>query len=123
MKGQQQPILVIEEIRIDVLRHARRLRTMVGDLHQFAVLVFPLIGNRVGLRVPFPAAGNVDVGTFHIEGVANSLDLPDESRPWTLAILSAIGGRCCAQDMTEEVISSELRAKMRITSNKRGFIM
>src|SRR6516165_10859256 len=123
MKGQQQPILVIEEVRIDVLRHAGRLRAMVGDLHRFAVLVFPLIGDRVGLRVPFPASGNVDVGTFHIEGVADSLDLPEESRPWALAILSAIGGRCCAQDMAEWGSSIALRAKMRITSSRGRFIM
>ena len=77
MKGQQQPILVVEEVRIDVLRHAGRLRALVSDLQRFAVLVLPLIGDGVGLRVPFPAAENVDAGTFHIEGVANSLNLPE----------------------------------------------
>ena len=90
MQREEQPILVIEENRIDlldVIALAAELRALIGNLHLFAFLSFPLKRDRVRLRVPFPLAGNCDSARPSIErfflprklgvpGVADALDLP-----------------------------------------------
>ena len=50
------------------------LRALIADLDRLAFLVFPLIGDRVGLRAPFPFAD--DFAITGIPGVADRLDLP-----------------------------------------------
>src|SRR5205814_375068 len=80
VEREDQPILIIDECRIDFVLYgialAAELRTLIGSLHRFAFLVFPLVRNRIGLRVPFPRARKFDAGKFRVEGVADPLDFP-----------------------------------------------
>ena len=80
VKREDQPILIVHECRIDFALYgialAAELRALIGDLHRFAFLIFPLVRNRAGLRVPFPRVRKCDTRKFQIEGVADSLDLP-----------------------------------------------
>ena len=58
MKWEEQPIIVVQEPRIDVVpdvcRFAAQLRALVGNLQRIARLVLPLIGDLVGLGFPSP---------------------------------------------------------------------
>src|SRR5215831_7952181 len=81
MERKQQPILIIGERRIDVLLDgialARELRAPIAGLYRIAFLVLPLVGDRVGLRAPFPRPGNAATRSFDIPGIADRLDLPE----------------------------------------------
>ncbi len=62
MEGEKKPVIVVDETRIDfVLDHfgsAVNLGALVGNLRRFAILIFPLVSDCVGLRVPLPRARN-----------------------------------------------------------------
>src|SRR5436309_15031894 len=49
MKGEEQPILIVDEGRVDFVLHdgrlAAELRAQVRKLHRLARLVFPLVGD------------------------------------------------------------------------------
>src|SRR5258708_12973791 len=79
MKREDQPILIVDETRIDifldVVRLAAELRTYVCNLHRIACLVFPLIGDAVGFGLPGPRPGEFESGNVYVEGVADRLDL------------------------------------------------
>src|SRR3954447_14269822 len=81
VEWEEQPILVIDERRFDFAFYrvtlAVELRALIGDLDRVAFLVFAFVREGVGLRVPFPTAGNGTAGTFRIESKTDPLDLPE----------------------------------------------
>src|SRR5262249_61639813 len=78
MQRQDQPILIVDESRIDLglygIALAVELRALVGNLHRVAFLVLSLVGDRVGFWMPFPRSGRDEAR--NTEGVADGLDLP-----------------------------------------------
>src|SRR5258708_19290265 len=96
MQREEQPILIVEEKRIDLVLYdialAAELRTLIGNLQRFAFLIFPLEGHRTGLRVPFPDARNFNSArpsierlhvprNFSFPSLADSLHLPNPLEP------------------------------------------
>src|SRR5215467_621258 len=79
MQGEEQPILIVEESRINFVLHdsrlAAELRAPVRKLHRLTLLVFPLIGDLVGLGLPDPTSRNFYLAQICVEGVADRLDL------------------------------------------------
>src|SRR5260221_12181581 len=87
MQREEQPILIVEEKRIDLVLYdialAAELRTLIGNLQRFAFLIFPLEGHRTGLRVPFPDARNFNSARPSIERlhVPRNLSAPSPPPP------------------------------------------
>src|SRR5437764_3854806 len=79
MKGEDQPILIVDETRIDFVLYsialAIQLRALIGNLHRLAVLIFSFIGDLPGLGLPNPRMGDVHSGELYVEGVADRVDL------------------------------------------------
>ena len=80
VQREEQPILIVDECRIDFVLYgialAAELRALIGNLDRFAFLIFPIVRDRVDLRVPFPRARKFGTGKFHAPDVADSFDLP-----------------------------------------------
>src|SRR5262249_25786178 len=82
MEGEDQPILIVDEGRIDfflhVFRLAAELRTYVRGLHRIACLIFSFVADSVGFGLPDPAPRGLkfECGKVYVEGVADRLNLP-----------------------------------------------
>src|SRR6266550_1749949 len=91
MKGEEQPILIVDEGRVDFVLHdgrlAAELRAQVRKLHRLARLVFPLVGDLVGLGLPDPRSREFDPGEVGVERVADTLDVPERIEAIGLADL------------------------------------
>src|SRR5437660_9414154 len=96
MKGEEQPILIVDEGRVDFVLHdgrlAAELRAQVRKLHRLARLVFPLVGDLVGLWLPDPRSREFDPGEVGVERIADTLDVPERMEAIGLADRFAIGG-------------------------------
>ena len=79
MQSEEQPVLIVDETRVDVLLHigglAVQLRANVSRLDRLAVLVFSFIRDLPGLGLPLPRAGETHSGKLGVEGVAERIDL------------------------------------------------
>src|SRR5258708_13063418 len=104
MQREEQPILIVEEKRIDLVLYdialAAELRTLIGNLQRFAFLIFPLEGHRTGLGVPFPVASNFNSArpsieslhvprNFCVPSVADPLHYPKRIAFLSLALLTS----------------------------------
>src|ERR1700757_1785181 len=81
MEGEEKPIVIVDESRIDFIFHgvglAPELGAYVGNLDRFALFILPLVGNLVGLGLPLPRVSKFEYsGDFPIPGVADRFDLP-----------------------------------------------
>jgi hypothetical protein len=80
MEGEDQPILIVDEARIDfifhVVRLAAELRTYVRNLHRVASLIFSFVSDTVGFGLPDPAPREFESRTVYAEGVADRINLP-----------------------------------------------
>src|ERR1700751_5330131 len=96
MEREQQPVLIIGEFRIDLLRYdialAGELRPLIGNLYRLAFLVFSFVRDPVSLRAPFPRARNLATGSVHIKGVADGLNLSEQIKAVGLGDLFGIRG-------------------------------
>jgi len=58
MEGEQKPIVIVEESRINFVFHdiglAAKVGALVGNLDRLTVFILPLIRNLVGLGLPNP---------------------------------------------------------------------
>ncbi len=58
MEGEQKPVIIVDERRLDFVLHlvglAGELRAVVRNLHRLAVFVRTLIGDFAGLGLPLP---------------------------------------------------------------------
>src|SRR6516162_7470137 len=87
MQGEEQPILIVEESRINFVLHdsglAAELRAQVCKLHGLTRLVFPLVGDLADLGLPDPRSRNLDLAQIRVEveGVVDPSIWPNESRP------------------------------------------
>src|SRR5689334_12645901 len=82
MERKDQPILIVDETRInfllDVFRLAVELGAYVCNLHRIARLVFSLKGHSVGFGLPGPCPGRLELECrdVYVEGVADRFELP-----------------------------------------------
>src|SRR6266403_2807622 len=81
MEGEQKPIIIVDEARVDVVlyigRLAVQLRANVCSLYGLAVLIFSFIRDLVGLGLPNPRTGEIHSGELCVEGVADRINLPE----------------------------------------------
>src|SRR5271169_4818233 len=79
MEGEQKPIVIVDETRVDLLHGiglAAELGAQVRNVHRLAVLIFALERDLVGLGLPGPRATKFEQsGDFAVPGVADGLDL------------------------------------------------
>src|SRR5664280_1996509 len=80
MEREHQPIIIVDETRIDVVLHVRRLaaelRAQIRNLHRLAVLIFSLVGDLAGLGFPDPCSRDIDAWKLCAPGIADRFDLP-----------------------------------------------
>src|SRR3989440_2050973 len=80
MEGEQKPIVIVDESRINFVFHRVGLAAEVGahvaSLDRLTVLILPLVGNLVGLGLPLPCVSKFEQsGDLPVPGVADRLDL------------------------------------------------
>ena len=80
MEGEQSPIVIVDETRVDFVLHgvglAAELGAHVGNLDRLAVFILALKGDLVGLGLPLPGVSSFEEsGDFSVPGVADGLDL------------------------------------------------
>ena len=80
MEGEDRPILIVDETRLDlrlnILGLAAELIAVVRDLHGLAAFVLALIDDLAGLGFPRPGAGEFEYARdFAAPGVADRLNL------------------------------------------------
>ncbi len=81
MQREEQPILIVDETRVDVVLHIGRfavqLSANVCSLYGLAVLIFSFIRDLPGLGLPNPRTGEIHSGELCVEGVADRINLPE----------------------------------------------
>jgi hypothetical protein len=116
----------------DSIALAVELRALIGHLQRFAFLVFPLVGDRTGLRVPFPRASNFDSARpsierlhvprkFCVPGVADSLDLPKGIEAVGLGHLFGNRWELLRLEVAARTSADTVKAKRRITLGRLEF--
>jgi hypothetical protein len=79
MEGEQKPIVIVDETRIDFVFHhvglAVELGAQVSNLNWLTVFVLSLIGDFVGLRLPLPGTRDIHCSELKVEGVPDCFDL------------------------------------------------
>src|SRR5438093_3287513 len=123
MKGEEQPILIVDEGRVDFVLHdgrlAAELRAQVRKLHRLARLVFPLVGDLVGLGLPDPRSREFDPGEVGVERIADTLDVPERIEAIGLADLfgnwrSLLSPGACSKHQHPESQNTDRRETARI---------
>src|SRR5690349_18594310 len=96
MEGEQKPVVIIDESRVDVRFHIRRLavelRAKIGSLYGLAVLIFSFIGNFVGLGFPNPRPSDAHTGELCVPRIANRFDLSERVKTVGLGNLFSADG-------------------------------
>src|ERR1044072_7353987 len=97
MERKQQPVVIVDERRIDFVLHivrlAAQLRTQIGDLYGLTVLVFSVIGDLILLWLPNPGMRDIHPGKLCVPRIANRLDLPKLIKPIGSGNLCDVEGR------------------------------
>src|SRR6266498_243856 len=80
MEGEQKPIIVVDESRLDLVLHlvglAAELRAVVRDFNRLASLICTFKGNLAGLGLPLPLVRSFEEsGDINTPGVADRFDL------------------------------------------------
>src|SRR5439155_13411765 len=123
MKGEEQPILIVDEGRVDFVLHdgrlAAELRAQVRKLHRLARLVFPLVGDLVGLGLPDPRSREFDPGEVGVERIADTLDVPERIEAIGLTDLfgnwrSLLSPGACSKHQHPESQNTDRRETARI---------
>ena len=81
MEGEQKPIIIVDESRLDFIFHivglAAELGACVGNLDRLAVFIRSFKGDFAGLGLPLPDVRKLEEsGDFPVPGVADRIDLP-----------------------------------------------
>ncbi len=125
MEGEQEPIVVVLESRIDLVFHvggrAVHLIPVVANLHRLAFLIFSFEGNRTGLGLPRPRPRHIHFQgrKIQIERIADRFNLPVRINPIGLGKLFDNGWArlCpggCSKDQDPESQKKDLRYTARI---------
>src|SRR6185369_9331852 len=86
MERKQQPVVIVDERRIDFVLHivrlAVQLRTQIGDLYRLTALIFSFIGDLILLWLPNPGMREIhSSGKLCVPRIANRFDLPELIEP------------------------------------------
>src|SRR6185369_8255979 len=97
MEWEQQPVVIVDERRIDFVLHIVRLgvqlRTQIGDLYRLTVLIFSIIGDLILLWLPNPGMRETHPGKLCVPRIANRYDLPELIKPICSGNLCDVEGR------------------------------
>jgi len=95
MEREEQPILIVDETRVDVVLHIGRLfvqlRANVCSLDGLAVLILSFERDLPGLGLPNPCTGEIHSGELSVEGVADRINLPERIK--TIGLGNLFGNR------------------------------
>src|SRR4051794_15099361 len=97
MEREQQPVVIVDERRIDfvlhIIRLAVQLRTQIGDLYGLTVLIFSFIGDLILLWLPNPWMRDIHSGKLGVPRIANRFDLSELIKPIGSGDLCDVEGR------------------------------
>src|SRR5262249_33532912 len=106
MEGEDQPILIVDETRVDFFLYgvglAAELGAHVGNLDRLTLFILSLEGDLAGLGLPDPGPRGFEPGEIYVEGVADRIDLPkrieteglrDFFRGWRTALCPGGGNK------------------------------
>src|SRR6185369_10919952 len=85
MEWKQKPVVIVDERRIDfvlhIIRLAVKLRTKIGRLYGFTVLIFSFIGDLILFGLPAPLARNIHSRELCVPCIADCFDLSELIKP------------------------------------------
>ena len=85
MKGKEQPVLIIDKIRVNFVLYVSgliaELRTQIRNFYRLARLILALVGDLVGLGLPDPRSRNIGAWKLYIEGLADRFDFSKRLDP------------------------------------------
>src|SRR5437588_8600731 len=82
MQREDQPIIVIDESRLNFVLHVGRravdLRPDISRLDRLAILIFSLVRDFASLGFPNPGTGEIQIqsGESYVKGIADRINLP-----------------------------------------------
>src|SRR5215210_3161040 len=133
MQGEQKPIVVVDETRIDFVfygfRWAAELGAQVGNLDRLTVFILSLVGDLVGLGLPNPRTRDIHSGELCVPRITDCFDLPERVKAKVLAICSGeifaicsgADERFCAQEVAAG--TSTTRTRKRMVFERPNFVM
>ncbi len=94
MQGEQKPIVIVDERRIDFVFYrvglAAEFGPQIGNLDRLAVFILPLVRDLVGLGLPNPRMGEIHSGELCVPRITNCFNLPERIKAIGLGNLFGI---------------------------------